>query len=48
MFKEKKNGALDSLRSSHSGIKQSKKPQRNVLLLLAEAQHLKKDLLCLH
>ena len=47
MFKEKK-WCLDSLRSSHSGIKQSKKPRRNVLLLLAEAQHLKKDLLCLH
>lgn len=38
MFKEKKKGALDSLRSSHNGIKQSKMPQRNVLLLLAEAQ----------
>ena len=42
MFKEKKKGALDSLRSSHNGIKQSKMPQRNVLLLLAEAQLLKK------
>lgn len=48
MFKEKKNGVLDSLRTSHSEIKQSKIPQRNVLLLLAEAQLLKNNILCLH